>query len=121
VKLFGLSFSCGVICFSRLVQASVQFTLSYHFRSSADPINDSGIVNDADSETWYFKDLNIVIFIGLHILSFYLIKGNEHMVYKLNKALYGLKQAPREIELINFLYNLNSKDAQLNMVCMFRI
>ncbi|AES89557.1 hypothetical protein MTR_4g076960 [Medicago truncatula] len=40
-----------------LLPVFVRFRLSDHLRSSADQINDFGVVNVADPETWVFRRL----------------------------------------------------------------
>jgi len=46
--------------------------LSDQLRSSVDQINDFGVVNVANMETWV-RDLNIVIYVGFNTLLFYAI------------------------------------------------
>jgi len=65
-----------VVCLSCFVQIFVRFRLLDQFRSNADPINDFGVVNVADSETWYSRDLNIVICVNFCTLPFYPINMN---------------------------------------------
>ncbi|AES94754.1 hypothetical protein MTR_5g017940 [Medicago truncatula] len=48
---------CGVVCLSCFIQLFVRFRLSGQLRSSADPINDFGVINVADPETWIFRRL----------------------------------------------------------------
>ena len=43
---------CWSFCFSQVFD---QFRLSYQIRSSADPINDFGVIHVADPETWLFR------------------------------------------------------------------
>jgi len=47
--------------------------LSDQLQSSANQINDFGVINFADSETWVFRELNIIICVGFSTLSFYAI------------------------------------------------
>ena len=48
---------CGVVCLSCFVQLFVRFRLLDQLRSSAVPINDFGVVNAAELETWVFQRL----------------------------------------------------------------
>jgi len=65
-----------------------RFRLSDQLRSSADPINDFGIIHVADRKHGYFGYLNIVICVGICTLPFYAINMNVMSLFTDSSFLF---------------------------------
>jgi len=66
----------------------VWLRLSYQFRCSADPTNDFGVVNIADMEVWLYEDINIVIFVGVCTLLFYVVNMDVVSLFANSSLLF---------------------------------